>query len=150
MEVGVWVVVCSSLVDVVTLWVVVGVSVVEVDVDVALSTFSGTVMELEWWVEVEDGGTKEEDEEEDTCEDVEAAAAELLERAMQRFERLRIFLTDATGATTAGSGSATGMAARCARARWLGPRAMCGLAVAERATVRTTRTLAKNMVACRS
>ena len=92
----------------------------------------------------------EEDEEEDTCEDVEAAAAELLERAMQRFERLRIFLTDATGATTAGSGSATGMAARCARARWLGPRAMCGLAVAERATVRTTRTLAKNMVACRS
>lgn len=81
--------------------------------------------------------------EEDT--DEVAAGAALLERTLQRLvsARLRIFL----GSTT-GSGAASGMAARCARAWWFGARAMWGLASAERAAERTMRVLEKYMI-CR-
>ena len=101
-------------------------------VGVSLSTFWGTAMELDvcvvWCVVVgvseEDEEVKSEEEEtneeevdttEDEITDEEVGATEELERVMQRLElRLRDRLT---GATTVGSGSGMGMAARWATAR---------------------------------
>lgn len=87
----------------------------------SLSTFRGATREEEG-AAVEEGAAEE-------------------ERTLQRLVSPRRRMD----APTMGSGCATGMAARWATSRWWTPRAMWGLARAERATERTTRVLEKNM-----
>ena len=110
------------MVDVAAFVVVVGCCVVvagaSVEATAELSTFWGIAMELEeCTADVEDGVAEEEV---DGATDEEVAAAELLARVLQRLELARL----RTGATTTGSGSATGAGLRCASARWFTPRAM--------------------------
>ena len=69
----------------------------------------------------------------------------LLERTLQRLELARFFFA---GTMTA-SGAASGMAARCATARWSTRRAMCGPARAVSARDATTSALEKNMAGVR-
>ena len=116
--------------DVCVVWCVVVVGVSEEDEEVKS--------------EEEETNEEEVDTTEDEITDEEVGATEELERVMQRVElRWRDRLT---GATTVGSGSGMGMAARWATARWFTPRATWGLARAERATERTTMALEKYMV----
>ena len=140
----------SVVLVVVGFWVVVGCSLVEVGcsfVDVGCSWVVGsaalvvagaseeTTAELStFW-----GGMM------DTGVEVAAGALLLLERTLQRLELARFFFA---GTMTA-SGAASGMAARCATARWSTRRAMCGPARAVSARDATTSALEKNMAGVR-
>lgn len=156
-----WVVVGWAVVVGWTLVVVGWATWVEVGCGVAvvLSTFCGGVMELELALDV----TRAADEEcvvlgeweDDTDVDV---ATTVVVRTRQRFVLARFLsIFRFSSESTAGSGmegiaarrasaGTEGIAARRASSRWWTPRAMWGLAMAERATERTTMALEKYMV----
>ncbi len=113
---------------------------------VVLSTFWGGMMEMEVALDVTRATDEEEvalDEWEDET-DVDVAAA-VVERTRQRFVLARFLSIFWFSGTTAGSGR-EGIAARRASSRWWTPRAMWGLAMAERAVERTTMALEECMV----
>ena len=104
-------------------------------------------MELELALDVTRAADEEwvalEEWEDDT--DVDVAAA-VVERTRQRFVLARFLSILRFCSGTAAASGMEGIAARRASSRWWTPRAMWGLAMAERAAERTTMALEKYMV----